>query len=72
MNLNREKLKELTKMPDNELWAFIVNLAAKNGIALPKQTPPHSEMDKIRNIASADGRINTLEAARLLNKYKTR
>ncbi len=72
MNLNREKLIQLTRLSDDELWNFIVNLAKNNGITLPKQTPPHSDMEKIRSIANADGKINTMEAARLLNKYKTR
>ncbi len=72
MRFDKEKLKELTSLPDNELWAKIVELAKSYGFNLPTETPPHSELEKLRGAVSPDGKPSMGEALRLLNEYRRR
>ena len=72
MRIDKEKLKELASLPDDELWARVVELAGGYGFTLPKQTPPHSELEKLRSAVSPDGKPSLGEALRLLNEYRRR
>ena len=69
MRIDREKLEALAAMPDDQLWAEVVRIAASFGYALPKQTPPHQELEKMRSAARSE-KINVSDALRILNEYK--
>ena len=69
MRFDREKLEALAAMPDDQLWTEVVRIAAGFGYALPKETPPHSELEKMRGAVRAD-KINVAEAMRFVNQYK--
>lgn len=69
MRFDKAKLDELISMPDDKLWAEVVKIADGFGYALPKSTPPHSELEKMRNAARSD-KINVSEALRVVSQYK--
>ena len=69
MRFDKEKLEALAAMPDDKLWAEVVKIAAGFGYTLPKDTPPHSELEKMRSAVRAD-KINVADAMRLVNQYK--
>ena len=69
MRFDKAKLEALTAMPDDKLWAEIVKIADGFGYSLPKQTPPHDELEKMREAARCQ-KINVSEALKLVNKYK--
>lgn len=69
MRFDREKLEALASLPDDKLWAEVVRIAESYGYALPKQTPPHEDLEKMRAAARAE-KINISEALRMVNQYK--
>ena len=69
MRFDREKLEALAALPDDRLWAEVVKIAEGFGYSLPKSTPPHSELEKLRSAARSE-RINVSEALRAINQYK--
>lgn len=69
MRFNREKLEALAALPDEKLWAEVVRIADSYGYSLPKQTPSHSDLEKLRAAAKSD-KINIAEAMRVANQYK--
>jgi hypothetical protein len=69
MRFDKEKLAALAAMPDDKLWAEVVKIAEGFGYALPKTTPPHSELEKMRSAVKSE-RINVSEAMRVVNQYK--
>ncbi len=71
MKFDRAKLEALAALPDDKLWAEVLKIADSFGYSLPKQTPPHSDLQKMRDMVKSD-RINVSEAMRLVNKYKNK
>ena len=69
MRFDKEKLEALAAMPDDQLWREVVGIAGKFGYSLPETTPPHTELEKMRNAVRAE-KINVSEALRLVNQYK--
>ncbi len=69
MRLDKEKLEALASLPDDKLWEEVVRIAAGFGYALPKETPPHSDLEKMRGAVRSE-RINVSEALRTINQYK--
>ena len=69
MRFDKAKLEALVAMPDDKLWEEVVRIADSFGYTLPKETPPHTELEKMRNAAKSQ-RINVSEALKLVNKYK--
>lgn len=69
MRFDREKLEALAALPDDKLWAEVVRIAGSFGYSLPRETPPHAELEKMRNAARSE-KINVSEAMRLVNQYK--
>ena len=69
VKINKEQLNALLSLPDDKLWAEVVRIAAGFGYTLPKEAPPHSELEKMRDAVRAD-KINVADAMRLVNRYK--
>ena len=69
MRFDKAKLEALAALPDDMLWAEVVRVAASFGYSLPEQTPPHTELEKMRNAVKSE-KINPSEAMRVLNQYK--
>ncbi len=69
MRFDKEKLEALAALPDDMLWAEVVRIADGFGYTLPKATPPHSEIEKMRNAVKSD-KINVAEAMRVVNRLK--
>ena len=69
MRFDRAKLEALAALPDDQLWAEIVRIADGFGYSLPKQTPAHTDLEKMREAARAE-KINVSEALRVVNQYK--
>lgn len=69
MRFDREKLEALAAMPDDKLWEEVVRMASSFGYSLPRDTPPHSELEKMRGLVKSE-KINVTEALKLVNKYK--
>ena len=71
MRFDKEKLEALAALPDDKLWAEVVRIADSFGYSLPKETPPHNDLQKMRDAVRAD-KINPGEAMRLVNRLKQR
>jgi hypothetical protein len=69
MRVNKEQLEALAALPDDALWAEIVKMAAGYGFTLPKSTPPHTDLERLRDTVRGD-RINVSDALRMLNSYR--
>lgn len=69
MKIDRTELMRLAALPDDVLWQEIVKIASGYGISLPSVTPPHNEMQKLRDAVSG-AKINVYDAMRLLNTYR--
>ena len=69
MRIDRKKLEEMAALPDDKLWAKIVEIASGYGFKLPDKTPSHEEMQKLREMALGS-KINMTDAMKLLNQYK--
>ena len=69
MKFNREQLDALIALPDDKLWEEVVKIAKNYGLTLPDKTPEHAEIEKMRELARSP-KINTIEALRMVNKYK--
>lgn len=69
MRFDKARLEALAALPDDKLWAEIVKIADGFGYALPKQTPPHADLEKMRNAVKTE-KINVSEALRIVNQYK--
>lgn len=71
MKFDRARLEALAALPDDRLWAEVVKIADGFGYSLPEKTPPHSDLQKMRDAVRSD-RINVSEALRVVNQYKQR
>lgn len=69
MRMNKSQLEALAALPDDKLWEEVIKIAASFGFSLPKNTPPHEELEKMRELARSQ-KINPSEALRLVNQYK--
>lgn len=69
MRFDRDKLLALASLPDDRLWEEVVKIAESYGYSLPRQTPPHEELEKMRGIAQSE-KLNLSEAMRLARQYK--
>lgn len=69
MKFNKEQLDALIAMPDDKLWSEIVRMAEGYGFSMPKETPPHAELERLRDTVRGS-KINAGEAMRLLNNYR--
>lgn len=69
MRFDKAKLEALAALPDDKLWAEVVRIADGFGYSLPKQTPPHTELEKMRNAVRSE-KINVSDALRVINQYK--
>ena len=70
MKIDKEKLKRLGELPDDELWREIKTLALGYGISLGDKTPSHDELMRVRRIFLGEEKIGMKEGLRLINKYK--
>ncbi len=71
MRIDRSRLQALAALPDDKLWAEATKMAAQYGIELPKETPPHDQLQQLRELALGS-RLNLSDAVRLINQYKTK
>jgi hypothetical protein len=69
MKVNKDQLKKLAELPDDKLWAEIVRMGESYGINMPKATPPHDQLEKLRSTVSGT-RLNIGEAVKILTEYK--
>ena len=67
MRFDKEKLEALAAMPDDKLWREVLRIASGFGYTLPEKTPPHEELEKMREAVRGD-KINVTEALRMVNK----
>ncbi len=72
MKIDKNALAALASLGDRELWEAIGKIASEHGFSLPKSTPNHEEMEKLRSVISGSDKINMREAIKLLNSYKKR
>lgn len=70
LKIDIERLRALCALGDDELWREVRGIAASYGLNLPERTPPHSEMDKMREAVSGGGGMSLRDAMRLINEYR--
>jgi hypothetical protein len=69
MKFNKEQLDALVALPDDALWERIVGMAKGYGFNLPKETPPHSDLEKLRGAVNGS-KINVTDAIKVLKNYQ--
>ena len=69
MRFDKSQLEALAALPDDRLWEEVIKIAASFGYSLPQKTPPHEDLEKMRDAVRTQ-KINPSEAIRLVNKYK--
>ena len=69
MKINKEKLAALAALPDDALWAEIVKMTSAYGLDLPKKTPSHTELEKLRETINGKS-LNLFEASKILKNYR--
>lgn len=69
MKIDKEKIEALAALPDDALWREAVRMAATYGFNLPEKTPPKETLDKLRS-AVLGGKINVMDAARIMKEYR--
>ncbi len=69
MRFDKAKLEALAAMPDDQLWAEVVKIADGFGYALPRQTPAHADLEKMREAVRSE-KINVSEALKIVSRYK--
>ena len=72
MKINREELKEYAKHSDEVLWNEMRGIEAKYGYSLPEKTPPHNDMERVRQIMLGNEKISMSEGMEILNSYKSK
>lgn len=71
MKIDKSRLEALAALPDDALWQEVLKMAGSYGYNLPKSTPPHEELEKLRSLVRGT-KINLSDAMKLLNDYKRR
>ena len=69
MKINKEELKRLSCLPDEELWSTVTKVAAEHGFKLPSKTPSHEELSRLRETLGG-AKLNLFGAARILKDYR--
>ncbi len=69
MKIDKEKLDSLMRLSDDELWCEIVRVAGSRGFKLPECTPPHTELQRLRDTVR-DGKINVGAALKIIDNYR--
>lgn len=70
MKLNKEKLDALCALDDASLWREIRRIASSHGLTLPENTPPASEMKRLREAVNGGARMNLSEAMKIINNQR--
>lgn len=70
MKLDKEMLKRMAEKSDDALWSDIYEMAKAHGYNLPKATPKHEDMERIRGAMRGSEKITLADAARIMNSYK--
>ena len=70
MKFNRDKLNEIAKMDDRELWSTVKDIAKRYGITLPDQAPSSRDMARLRATMTGAEKISLKDAAQILDKYR--
>lgn len=70
MRIDKEKIKALCALPDEELWAQIVSIGREHGFTLPKAVPSQSEMKSLRDAVNGGTRLNLGGALKIIDDYR--
>lgn len=70
MKIDNDKLTALAALPDEELWQTVCAIGKSHGFKLPEKTPPHSQLQKMRDAITKDGKPNLREAIKIINDYR--
>ena len=70
MKIDKEKLKELTSLSDDELWQQIRTVAESHGVKMPSAQPKKEEIEKVRDVLSEADKLNLLSAMKIVNSLK--
>ena len=70
MRIDKEKVKALCALPDEELWAQIVSIGRENGFTLPKSVPSHTDMQKLRDAVNGGTKINIAAALKIIDNHR--
>ena len=69
MKIDQNKIKALAALPDEAMWQEIDSTAKRHGFSLPEKTPPHEELERLRD-AVTGGKMNLAGAVRILDRYR--
>ncbi len=70
MKIDNDKLAALAALPDRELWATICTIAKSHGFTLPEKTPPHEQLERLRQTVMGGNKPNLREAIKIINDYR--
>ena len=70
MRIDKEKIKSMCALPDDELWAQIVQVGRDHGFTLPSAVPSHSDMERLRDAVNGGSRVNLGAALKIIDSYR--
>lgn len=70
MKINMDRLRALCALGDDELWREVRVIAGEHGLKLPEGTPPHADMEKMREAVTSGGGISLSDAVKIINGYR--
>lgn len=70
MRIDKERIKTMCALPDDELWAQIVSIGAQNGFTLPSTVPSHADMQRLRDAVNGGTKINLAAALKIIDGYR--
>ena len=70
MKLDKENLKKIASLPDDELWKTVHSIAKSHGVSLRENPPSADEITKLRQILNDSDKLNMFAAMKLINEYK--
>ena len=70
MQFDYNMLQKLISLPNEQLWQTIRIIASQNGIALPSEAPPASELARLKEAMSNTKSPDIAQAMDIVNQYK--
>lgn len=70
MKIDNDKLAALAALPDEELWKTVCAIGKSHGFQLPEKTPPHAQIQKMRDAITKGNKPNLREAIKIINEYR--
>lgn len=72
MKYREEDLRALAGLSDGALWSEVRRMAGEYGFRLGEETPPHEDLEKLRQMLNGEKKLRLSEAGKILAEYRER